>query len=71
MKVGNKENKYQLGDKVFLRTDIKQFARMITGIRFISGGSILYDIVIDTESSCHHESELSSERDVILATSND
>lgn len=71
MKVGSKENKYGLNDKVYVRTDLKQSPRMVTGIRFISGGSILYDIVFDTETSCHHEAELSDERDVILATSND
>ena len=70
MKVGNRENKYQLGGAVYIRTDIQQHKRMVTGIRFLLGGSILYDISIETESSCHHEAELSDIRDVELATSN-
>jgi hypothetical protein len=69
MKVGSRENKYNLNEDVYLKTDIQQLKRMVTGIRFISGGSILYDITLGEESSCHHEAEISNERDVLLATS--
>lgn len=61
---------YQIGSTVYLKTDLSQIPRIITGIRFIAGGSILYDLMADTEPTCHHEIELSNERDVMLATSN-
>lgn len=70
MKVGSRENKYKLGEGVYLITDQQQLKRMVTGIRFLIGGSILYDLAYDVETSCHHEGEISNERDVILATSN-
>lgn len=64
------KSRFNLGAKVFLKTDVNQYPRLITAVRFLAGGSICYDLVQELEASVHNECELSEERDVILATTN-
>ena len=54
-------NKFNNGDLVYLVTDPYQFKRMITGIKFNLGGSIMYEVSIGSETSVHYEQEIYSE----------
>lgn len=61
---------FNIGDKVYLKTDLNQIPRIIVAITLQAGGSIVYTLIAEAEQSYHHEIELQTERDVILATSN-
>ena len=63
-------HEFNFGQLVYLKTDPEQFQRMVIGIRVYADKSIVYDLAFGTNSSCHHEVEISEEKDVILATSN-
>lgn len=54
-------NKFKNGELIYLITDPYQFKRMITGIKFNLGGSIMYDVSIGSETSVHYEQEISLE----------
>lgn len=64
------KSRFNLGAKVFLKTDVNQYPRIITAIRLLTGGTICYDLAQSEEVTVHNECELSEERDVILATTN-
>ena len=54
-------NKYNLGDFVYLLTDTDQRTRVITAI-MVNPGSIEYGLRCGTEDSWHFECELSPDR---------
>ena|GEM_PF-882445 len=68
------ENKFDLGDIVYLRTDPEQYERIITRIE-VSPGRLIYCTSLgDNESVQHFDFELSKEKDVlksILGSSRD
>ena len=61
--------KFKIGDIVYLRTDIDQYARYVTGIMTRETG-IAYEVSFGTETSFHYGFELNKERDIIKTTSN-
>lgn len=48
------DNKFELKQMVFLRTDPEQHRRLITGIRLCADGSILYELSFASGTSWHY-----------------
>jgi len=61
------DNKFNIGDLVYIKTDIDQRARLVTGITLRLFGMI-YELSLSENVSNHFDFELSTERDFILAT---
>ena len=58
-------NKYNIGDTVYLKTDVDQYARMIIAILVYPNG-ISYEVQYCTTQSTHYEIELSETQDELL-----
>jgi hypothetical protein len=63
-------NKFKLGEMVFLRTDPEQMARIVIAIQVSVDGGLLYKLAIGMSEQWHYEAEISRERDVVLSTQN-
>ena len=63
------ENKFELGQLVYLKTDTDQNPRMIIGISVRQSG-LLYELSFGSQSSWHYQMEISDEKDVLKATTN-
>lgn len=59
------ENKYNIGEKVFLVTDGNQLERLVTAIQ-ISPNNLLYRLINNTTETWHFEFEISKERSFVL-----
>lgn len=64
------DNKFELGEKVYLVTDKEQLLRMITGIKLCADQGVLYDLMCGTLVSCHYDIEIQREKDQMMATTN-
>ncbi len=64
------ENKFEISDTVYLRTDENQLARLVTGIRIRPQGVLLYELSQGTHESVHYEFELSEDRDILVTSTN-
>ena len=60
------KNKFNIGDIVYLKTDIEQHPRMVIGIN-VRPTAIIYVVTFGTIGSDHYEMELSSTRDTLVA----
>lgn len=54
------ENKFNLGDTLYLKTDTEQSPRLLTGIN-VSPSGILYSLSRGTEETKHYDIEISTE----------
>ena len=54
------ENKYDIGEIVYITTDPEQSARMIIEI-IVTKGDVMYRICCGTQMSVHYEFEINSE----------
>lgn len=63
------ENKFDLGDIVYLKTDPDQKKRMVIQISIRVTG-IIYEVNCADRSSWHYEMELSNSKDVLMTTTN-
>ncbi len=61
------ESQFNLGEFVYLKTDIDQFRRIITAISFREKG-ILYELSCGTIVSWNGASEISLEKDELIKT---
>ena len=57
-------NKYKIGQVVYLKTDTDQKERIVTGID-VRIGHLLYQVCLMENTSYHYDYELSSERDTL------
>lgn len=62
-------NKFNLGQVVYLRTDIEQQARIVTLLEISPGGTIIYGLTCGTQDSKHFDIEITEERDALMAAS--
>jgi hypothetical protein len=60
---------FDLGEEVYISTDLDQYRRIITGIE-ISPGGIQYRLSVGMEFSWHYDVEISRDRDIMILTSN-
>jgi hypothetical protein len=63
------ENKYNLGDIVYLKTDPDQLRRIVTAI-VVGPNGLLYDLSIGGGGSQHYDIEISVEKDILFTISN-
>jgi hypothetical protein len=61
------DNAFEIGQRVFLKTDIDQYEHIVTEIRVTSSG-VMYLIMFYTTGSLHYECELSYTADVLIKT---
>lgn len=60
------ELKYDFGDSVYLKTDIDQFERIVTGMT-LREGSTVYLLSLGTEETAHYYCEISTEKNLIIS----
>lgn len=63
------DNKFEIGDVVYLHTDIDQLERIVTSL-WIKQGSILYALNCGTVESWHYDFEITVEKDVLKTSNN-
>ena len=61
-------NKYEIGDRVYLVSDPEQLLRLVTSIIVFKGGELLYGIACGVGESKHYDFELSAERDLTFSS---
>ena len=59
------DNKFGLGEGVYLRTDPDQYLRIVTGITVRNGGYVSYELSFGVETSWHIESEISKKKSYV------
>jgi hypothetical protein len=63
------DNKFNIRDEVYLKTDLEQSCRLVTGLA-VRDTSILYELSCGASESSHYDFEISVEKDVIKTTTN-
>lgn len=63
------DNKYNIKDEVYLKTDSDQRKRIVTSIIIKSDG-IMYELVCGENSGWHYDFEITMEKDVIMTSDN-
>lgn len=63
------ENRFNIGDIVYLKTDNEQRERMVYAIH-VYPHSIMYALTKGTETSSHYEMEITAEKDVLKTFNN-
>ena len=63
------DNKYEIKQEVYLKTDSDQHLRIITSIN-IRQGRISYELSCGQNTSWHDDFEITKERDLVRTTSN-
>lgn len=58
-------NKFKLGDFAYLKTDVDQFERMVTGVKICLTNEILYELSCGVSVTWHYEYEISSEKRIL------
>lgn len=59
------DNKYNLGDVVYLATDPDQYARIVTSILIEGNRSILYELSLSQNVSRHYDFEITTDKNVL------
>lgn len=60
----NIDNKFDIGQTVYLKTDTDQSQRIISAIK-ITVGHLIYEVCCGTNSSWHYDFEMSEQVDVL------
>ena len=55
-------NKFKLGETVYLKTDPDQYARIIVALQITVDGGMLYKLAINMSEQWHYEVELQREK---------
>lgn len=63
------DTKFNLKQEVYLKTDIDQYKRYVTGICIRQTG-VNYELACGSNSSWHYDFEISIEKDVLVKTNN-
>ncbi len=59
------DNKYEIGDIVYLITDKEQEQRMVSSIVVYKAGELVYKLVCGTTYSEHYDFELSDTKNIL------
>ncbi len=60
---------FNIGDEVFLKTDVDQNIRLVTGLT-LRAESITYLISCGAEESTHYDFEISAEKNILMTSTN-
>jgi hypothetical protein len=55
-------NKFKLGETVYLKTDPDQFARIIVALQLTVDGGLLYKLAINMSEQWHYEIEMTRDK---------
>jgi hypothetical protein len=58
------DNKYDLGQIVFLKTDVEQNQRIVTTIKVGADGGLIYQLALGKECSDHFEIEITENENI-------
>ncbi len=58
------DNKYSIGDFVYLATDVEQTMRLITAITIYPGGHLNYSLTLCTDTSEHYDFEITADENI-------
>jgi hypothetical protein len=64
------DNKFNIGQEVYLKTDADQRLRMVTAIIIRPGNSYSYELTWGTDSRWHYDIEITTEKNVLISTTN-
>lgn len=56
------DNKFNIGDIVYLTTDVDQYPRLVAGINVKPGGFLLYELQCGERNGTAYEIELSAKK---------
>lgn len=59
------DNKFNVGDYVYLKTDTEQIQRLVTGITIDLNGGLTYTLVAGVEQSFHYDLEMTKEKNYV------
>ena len=59
-------NKFNLGDVVYLITDIEQRPRIVTGIKLRMNDLLVYELACICKETNHFEVEISKEKNILI-----
>ena len=60
------DNKYNIGDTVYLVTDNEQLLRIVTCL-YVRENNILYELSCGTYTSTHYSYEMSNEKNILTS----
>lgn len=63
------DNKFNIGDRVYLETDTDQKEMIVTGL-WVRQGSITYGLSCGTGESYHYDFEITLTKDVLKTSNN-
>jgi hypothetical protein len=63
------DNKFNIGDEVYLKTDAEQSCRIVTGMN-LRLTSISYNLSCGINESAHYDFEITVDKDVLKTTTN-
>ena len=55
-------NKFKLGETVYLKTDPDQFSRIIVALQLTVDGGLLYKLAINMSEQWHYEVEITRDK---------
>ncbi len=58
------DNKYSIGDFVYLATDVDQIKRLITAITIYPGGHLTYTLTECASTSDHYDFEITADENI-------
>lgn len=61
------DSKFEIGNTVYLKTDIEQKKRLVTGI-YVRETSVAYMLSCGADESTHYHFEISEEVDVLITS---
>lgn len=59
-------NKYNIGEYVYLVTDSDQIPRLVVGINILPGYLLVYEVQVGITNSSHYDFELSAEENKVI-----
>lgn len=60
------ENKFDIGQEVYLVTDENQNKKLVTGLRVCPKGAIIYYLSQNAVISEHYDFEISNEKNIVI-----
>lgn len=68
--IKNVQNKFDLGQTVYLKTDVRQYGRLVTAITIRQTG-LVYELALSDDTSEHYDFEISDSEDIVLRQKNE
>lgn len=60
------DNKFEIEQFVYLKTDTEQLRRIVLSFEVYKGGEVMYRLGVGQETSTHYEFEISAEQDITV-----